>query len=238
MIGLRVSNDGGISRRQHAARLLGDYPNALRFRVRAVRDRAVPASFAVGTLRPVVILPGIYESWHYLRPIAERLNAIGHPVHVITMLGLNRAPIPATAALVHAQLVERGLTGVALVAHSKGGLVGKHVMAIDDHAAPGDAPRVDRLAAIASPFNGSAMARIAPNPALRAFLAADPVISALAAEHAVNERITSIFPRFDPHIPDGCVLEGARNIELPVVGHFRILLDPAVIDAVVEAVEA
>jgi pimeloyl-ACP methyl ester carboxylesterase len=221
-----------VGRRQHAARLLGDYPNALRFRMRAARDWAVPASFADGRLRPVVILPGIYESWHYLRPIAERLNADGHPVHVIPTLGLNRAPIPATAALVHAQLVERGLTGVALVAHSKGGIVGKHVMALDDREG-----RVDRLVAIASPFHGSGMARLAPNPALRAFLPGDPVIAALAAERAVNARITSIYPSFDPHVPDGCELEGARNIELPVIGHFRILLQPELIDAVREAVD-
>jgi triacylglycerol lipase len=221
------------TRRQHAARLLGDYPNALRFRVRAARAWAVPESFAEGRRRPVVILPGIYESWHYLRPIAERLNEEGHPVHVIPTLGLNRAPIPATAALVHAQLVERSLTGVAIVAHSKGGLVGKHVMALDDRDR-----RVDRLVAIASPFNGSAMARLAPNPALRAFLAHDPVISALAAERAVNERITSIYPSFDPHIPEGSALEGAHNVELPVVGHFRILLQPAVITAVLDAVDA
>ena len=221
-----------VTRRQHAARLLGDYPNALRFRMRAARDWAVPASFADGSSSPIVIIPGIYESWHYLRPIAERLNADGHPVHVIPTLGLNRAPIPATAAHVHAQLADRGLTGVAIVAHSKGGIVGKHVMVLDDREA-----RVDRLVAIASPFRGSAMARIAPNPALRAFLPADPVIAALAAELAVNARITSIYPSFDPHIPDGCVLEGARNVELPVIGHFRILLQPALVDAVREAVD-
>jgi len=98
--------------------------------------------------------------------------------------------------------------------------------------------RVDRLIAIASPFGGSAMARIAPNPALRAFLPTDPVIAGLAAERAVNARITSIYPSFDPHIPDGSALEGARNVEVPVVGHFRILLQPAVIAAVLEAVGA
>jgi hypothetical protein len=226
-----------VTRRQHAARLLGDYPNALRFRMRAARDWAVPASFADGSSSPVVIIPGIYESWHYLRPIAERLNADGHPVHVIPTLGLNRAPIPATAAHVHAQLADRGLTGVAIVAHSKGGIVGKHVMAVNDRSGGSDRQRVDRLIAIASPFRGSAMARIAPNPALRAFLPADPVIAALAAELAVNARITSIYPSFDPHIPDGCVLEGARNVELPVIGHFRILLQPALVDAVREAVD-
>ena len=232
-----MADPRAVTRRQHAARLLGDYPNALRFRMRAARDWVVPASFADGPLRPVVILPGIYESWHYLRPIAERLNADGHPVHIIPTLGLNRAPIPATAAHVHAQLVDRGLTDVALVAHSKGGIVGKHMMAVNDRARGSDRQRVDRLIAIASPFHGSAMARMAPNPALRAFLADDPVIAGLAAELAVNARITSIYPSFDPHIPDGCVLEGARNVELPVIGHFRILLQPALIDAVREAVD-
>jgi pimeloyl-ACP methyl ester carboxylesterase len=219
-----------MNRRQHAARLLGDYPNALRFRMRAVRDPAVPAAFAEGSLRPVVILPGIYESWHYLRPIAERLNAGGHPVHVIPGLGLNRAPIPATAARVHAELVERGLTGVAIIAHSKGGIVGKHIMTVEDQEG-----RVDRLIAIASPFAGSTMARLVPNAPLRAFLPDDPVIAALAAERAVNARITSIYPSFDPHVPDGSELEGARNVEVPVVGHFRILLQPAVVDAVLDA---
>jgi len=224
-----------MNRRQHAARLLGDYPNALRFRMRAVRERAVPASFAEGPLRPVVILPGIYESWHYLRPIAERLSASGHPVHVIPGLGLNRAPIPATAARVHAELVERGLTGVAIVAHSKGGIVGKHIMTIDDHADELGRRRVDRLIAIASPFTGSTMARLVPNAPLRAFLPDDPVIAALTAERAVNARITSIYPSFDPHVPEGSELEGARNVEVPVVGHFRILLQPAVVDAVLDA---
>lgn len=219
-----------MNRRQHAARLLGDYPNALRFRMRAVRDRAVPAAFAEGERRPVVILPGIYESWHYLRPIAERLNAAGHPVHVIPALGLNRAPIPATAARVYGRLVELGVSGAAIVAHSKGGIVGKHIMAIDDRDG-----RVDRMIAIASPFRGSTMARLVPQAELRAFLPDDPVIAALAAERAVNARITSIYPSFDPHVPDGSELEGAQNVEVPVVGHFRVLLHPAAIEAVADA---
>jgi hypothetical protein len=221
-----------VNRRQHAAQLLADYPNAVRIRIDAARDPAVPAAFESGTLRPVVILPGIYESWHYLRPIAERLSGAGHPVHVIPTLGLNRAPIPVTAARVWRELLARELRGVAIVAHSKGGLVGKHLMAIQDHEA-----RIDRLIAIASPFQGSAMARIAPTRALRAFLPQDPVIAALGAERTVNARITSIYPSFDPHIPNGSELEGADNIEVPVVGHFRILLQPYVIDAVLTAVE-
>ena len=47
-----------MNRRRHVAQLLADYPNALRFRVRAARDWAVPPAFASGERRPVVILPG------------------------------------------------------------------------------------------------------------------------------------------------------------------------------------
>ncbi|MFC5501903.1 esterase/lipase family protein [Lysinimonas soli] len=214
------------------AQLIGDYPNAMRFRVQSLRHWPVPDAFRRGDRRTVVILPGIYETWHYLRPVAEQVNARGHPVLVIPGLGLNRAPIGATASRVLDELVERGLHGVALVTHSKGGIVGKHLLALDDRDGV-----IDRLVAIATPFAGSSMARIAPTPGLRAFLPEDPVITALAAERTVNARITSIYPRFDPHIPDGCTLEGAENIELPVVGHFRILRHPALADAVVRAVE-
>jgi hypothetical protein len=98
--------------------------------------------------------------------------------------------------------------------------------------------RVDRLVTVATPFGGSKLARYTMGSTLRAFLPADPVILSLAAEEAVNARITSIYPRFDPNIPEGSRLEGARNIEVPIVGHFRILTAPQTIAAVIEAVEA
>ena len=213
--------------REHAILLAGDYPNALRFRWRALRNRRVPAAFSAGDGRPVLILPGIYETWHYLRPVAELLNADGHPVHVVPRHGLNGRPIPATAAEVARVIAERGLRDVVIVAHSKGGIVGKHLLAIDDTER-----RIDRVIAIASPFSGSTMARFVPVRGLREFLPDDALLGRLAGERAVNARITSIYPAFDPHVPQGSWLDGARNIELPVTGHFRILREPALLDTV------
>jgi triacylglycerol lipase len=219
-----------MRRRDHARHLLGDYPNAIRMRGLGLAS-AVPASYAGGTGRPVVIVPGVFERWNFLRPVANRLAEAGHPVHVVPELGVNAGPIPVVARRLGDFLAARDLRGVALVAHSKGGLVGKAAM-LDD--ADG---RIDRLVAVATPFSGSRMARLTLVPALRAFRPTHPDIRRLVAERDVNARITSIFPAFDPHIPEGSALEGATNVRLEVVGHFRVLEDPAAIDAVLAAVE-
>jgi pimeloyl-ACP methyl ester carboxylesterase len=220
-----------VRRRDHARHLLGDYPNAIRMRGLGLAA-PVPASYAHGTRRPVVILPGVFERWNFLRTVADRLAAAGHPVHVIPELKLNAGPIPAAAGRVNAFLASHELRGVALVAHSKGGLIGKAAMLEDADR------RIDRLVAIATPFQGSRMAHLTIVPPLRAFRPGHPVIRRLVAERDVNPRITSIFPAFDPHIPEGSPIDGGTNVRLDVVGHFRVLEDPAAIAAVLAAVDA
>jgi len=211
--------------------LLADYPWAVRARIGSLRDRPVPESYARGSLAPILLLPGVYETWHFLRPIADRLSAAGHPIAALPELGINRRPIAATAALVWAEVVRRDLRGVVIVAHSKGGLIGKHLLAIDDTE-----QRVDRMIAVATPFRGSQLARIAPNPALRAFRPRDSLIRSLDEEREVNARITSIYPVIDPHIPEGSRLPGARNVMVRVGGHFAPISHPRGIAAVVAEV--
>lgn len=200
--------------------------------LRPLPRSAAPAAYLRGSERSVVILPGVYETWHFLRPIADELNRRGHPIHVVEAMGRNRDPIPATAELVARELADLDLRDVALVAHSKGGLIGKHLLAYDDPDG-----RIDRLVAVATPFGGSRLARYAVGSTLRAFLPGDPVILSLARERAVNARITSIYPRVDPNIPEGSRLDGATNVELPLWGHFRILTATQALAAVVAAVE-
>jgi len=219
-----------VKPRQHVRHLLADYPNAIRMRGLGLAP-PVPASYAEGAARPVVLIPGVYERWHFLRPVADRLNAAGHPVHVLPELGINNRPIPRSAERVTSFIAARDLRGVALVAHSKGGLIGKAAMLEDSER------RIDRLVAIASPFSGSRLADFTLVPALRAFRPRHPVIRRLVAERDVNARITSIFPSFDPHIPEGSEIDGGTNVRLPVVGHFRVLEDPATAEAVLDAVE-
>ncbi len=199
----------------------------------ALLRRHPPTAFGTGDGTPVVLLAGVYEPWSLLRPSAQALSAAGHPVHVVAALGYNRAPIADAAATVMAYLVEHDLRSVVLVAHSKGGLVGKHVMVVDD--GDGGVDRVERLVAVATPFGGSTLAPLIPDPTVRALAPGAETIAMLGANLAVNARITSIFGDYDPHIPEGSRLEGATNVEIPVVGHFRLLADRRVIAAVVAA---
>jgi pimeloyl-ACP methyl ester carboxylesterase len=194
-----------------------DYGWAYRLRITLLRGHRDPARYARGNETPVLLLPGVYETWHFLESIGERLHARGHPVHVVPGFGRNLQPIPKMAELARHYVVEHDLTHVTIVGHSKGGLIGKTLMLSDE------GPRIDRMIAINSPFGGSDYARLVPITRLREFMPTHETIRSLAESAEVNARIISVYSQWDPVIPNGSELAGATNIELPVGGHFRIL---------------
>lgn len=208
-----------------------DYAYVAFWQVRGHILRGDAARQLSGDKVPVILLPGIYEPWQFMHPVASHLHAAGHPVHAVTALGYNRGSVSAMAELVAQYLRERNLTDVVLVAHSKGGLIGKYVMTL-----PESAPRVRQLIAVNSPFSGSVYAMFALLPSLRAFSPRNRTLNALRANLAVNSRITSIYGTFDPHIPGGSELVGATNVQLDVMGHFRILGDKRLLEAIDAAI--
>jgi hypothetical protein len=194
-----------------------DYGWSYRRRLGSLRGRD-PRLFATGNRRPVLILPGVYETWHFLEPVAEHLHDRGHPVHAVPTFGRNLRPIGEMAEIARDYLERTDLRDVAVIAHSKGGLIGKTLMISE-----GSRERVTTLVAINSPFGGSDYAHLVPLRALREFVPTHSTIVELAQSAEPNARITSIYSSWDPIIPNGSVLAGATNIELPVRGHFRIL---------------
>jgi len=219
--------------------------------------RRCPATFASGDpCKPaIVLLPGVYETWLFLEPAAQRLNALGYRVFAVPELGVNRRAIPESAAVVATTVAglayAHGFSQCILLAHSKGGLIGKHAM-LDAGAFPssdagttvpapagpasGGAVEILGLVAIGTPFSGSLYARYMISRTLRHFSPDDTVLMSLQAETDINAMVVSIYPEFDPHIPGGSALPGARNVELPVSGHFRTLRDKTVLAAVEHAV--
>ncbi|QUY62273.1 Putative hydrolase/acyltransferase [Gulosibacter molinativorax] len=201
-----------------------DYEYAARWQLRAALSRDRSDMYLEGTKAPVVIVPGVYEPWRFMTPLVESIHASGHPVHVLDPLGFNHRPVPEVGAQVERYLNAHDLKNVLLVTHSKGGLVGKYVMSGDE---AGD--RVAAMLAIATPFSGSKYARSMRMRSLRIFAPDDTTIITLAGQLPVNSRIVSVYSKFDPHIPEGSALPGARNVELPGGRHFRILERPEVV---------
>jgi pimeloyl-ACP methyl ester carboxylesterase len=205
-----------------------DYLTAAALQLGGMASGIDPRVYRSGTERPCIVIPGVYETWHFMRPIIEALHDRGHPVFVVTDLHHNRRPVLDSAELVTRFVAEHGLDDVFIAAHSKGGLIGKYAMLKLDPDR-----RLVRMVAIAAPFSGSRYADWAPNRTLRAFRASDPTTAMLAAENLVNDRILSIFGEFDPIIPESSVLPGAENVRLATGGHFNVLRHPETIAAVV-----
>lgn len=181
---------------------------------------------------PIILIPGIYERWHFMKPVADALHAAGYPVHVVQKLGLNRGSIDQMALRVRRYMDEQGIEQCVIVAHSKGGLIGKYLLAHHnrDHA-------IKRVIALNTPFSGSVYAYLTPLKSIREFTPTSRVVTELLANHLINGKVTSIYGRFDPHIPKGSHLEGAENIKLNVMGHFRIMSSKKVQRAVLQAVK-
>lgn len=214
-----------------------DYLYAGWQQARSVFRRRQPASFAAGdaALPAVVLLPGVYETWLFLEPLAKRLNARGHRVFAVPELSFNRMPVLRSAEVVAAAITrlaeQHGIGEIILLAHSKGGLIGKQLMLGEGGTTP-----VVGMVAIATPFSGSSYAQYFPSSTLRAFSPLDETLQLLQTQQQVNAHIVSIYSEFDPHIPAKSSLVGATNIELPLAGHFVLLGNKILGNAVERAV--
>ncbi len=109
------------------------------------RPRPEPRSWRDGSaeLAEVILLPGVYEHWTFLRPLGDALSAAGHRVRVVHGLGMNRRGVAETSERLGRALAARpaGPAGRVIVAHSKGGLIGKHLLVTSGaaHAAAAEA---------------------------------------------------------------------------------------------------
>jgi len=195
-----------------------------------VRGYDAKKYIVAGSKDTIILIPGIYEKWQFMKPIADLLHAHGHSVHVIESLGYNTSQIEVMAQRIQEYVESNHIERYNVVAHSKGGLIAKYMLGINGHA-------INKVITINTPFRGSIYAGLFPFKSIRLFLPTSALLVSLAKDMKSNNKITSIYSVFDPHIPGGSYLEGATNIQLKTGGHFRIINDSKVHEAILNNLE-
>lgn len=101
---------------------------------------------------PVVLVHGLFLGGWSMRRLARRLADRGFRPHCFDYDTVAQGPLPNARALLRC-LRRRAAPKVHVVAHSMGGLLLRHALALD-----GDVP-IDRCAMLGTPNRGSAVAR-------------------------------------------------------------------------------
>lgn len=188
---------------------------------------------------PVILIPGILGKWGFMKSLGDKISKMGHPVYIIPELGYNLFNIPESAKKLK-DVVEKidtnksNLKGVILVAHSKGGLIGKYLLANKN-----EDNKVLGLISIATPYSGSSMAKLLPLEPIKELDTDSKIILDLEKHNEVNNKIISICPEYDNHVwaEKGSRLDGAKNVEVNVHGHHKIIFDKKVEDVVLKSIE-
>jgi hypothetical protein len=183
---------------------------------------------------PVVIIPGIFSHWGFMKKIADAISLLGHPVYLVPELRYNLYNVPESSSFVSKVIQKENLKNVIFIAHSKGGLIGKYTMIHHN-----EEKRIIGMVSIATPYSGSAMTKILPIEPVKELHNDSILIKDLSSHTAVNKNIVSISPEFDYYVwaEKGSYLEGARNIIVNVHGHHTIMFDAGVIEKIKESIE-
>ncbi len=183
---------------------------------------------------PIILIPGHLEKWHFLKAIADPLSLKGYPVYEVGHIGYHTIAVHQSAELIRELIDEKKLKNVILIAHSKGGLVGKHLLAFNNSDGV-----IKKLITIATPWAGSHAARMVPHKIFHELRPQSETVNRLHAQKNINNKVVSIFGFFDNHVwpTKSCFLEGAKNIRVNTHGHHTILFTKETIDLVAKEVE-
>jgi len=193
----------------------------------------MPADRLAPGTHPILLVHGYGVSrgvWWLLR---RRLEAAGHTVATISLVpaytSIGKLE-PQLNARIEAVCAATGSQQVTLLAHSMGGLVCRSYLA--RHGVT----RVDKLITLASPHAGTELARIGLGRNAREMEPGSLWLRDMASE-TLKIPVISLRNPYDNYVTpqDNQRLPGARDIELPPVGHIAMLYDEQVANLVLDA---
>jgi len=192
----------------------------------------MPADRLLPGKKPILLVHGYGVSrgtWWLLR---RRLEAAGHSVATVSLTPPYTSMgklVPQLTQRIEEVCADTGSQQVTLVAHSMGGLICRSYLA--RHGIE----RVDRLFTLATPHAGSALCKIGFGQNSREMTPGSLWLRDMASE-SIRIPAVSLRNAYDNFVmpQNNQRLPGARDVELPAVGHIAMLYDERVFRILLE----
>lgn len=223
-----------LSPRRYAGMLLGEYlAFIVHFMLVLPFERLWMPADKLSPGRPTILLVHGYGCsrgvWWLIR---RRLEAAGYNVASVSLVPPYTSVgklVPQLHARIEAVVAATGAQQLTLIAHSMGGLVARSYLA--RHGIT----RVNQLITLASPHQGSELARIGMGQNAREMEPGSQWLRDMAAE-PVKIPFVSVRTTHDNYVmpQDNQRLPEARDVELAGIGHLALLLSGRTADLLIE----
>ena len=169
-----------------------------------------------------------------MKKLSDAISLEGHPVYIAPELGHNLKSVPTQSKIIEKIITDNSLQGVVIVAHSKGGLIAKHLL---NHSPV--SPQIKKIIAIATPFHGSHLTKYLVGKFFKELHPNSEIIQTLNSKCDLDNKICTITPTFDNHVwhPNQSKLPTASTNQLAKVrGHHKILFDSQTIKTILNLI--
>ncbi|MFA6005445.1 MAG: hypothetical protein WC775_03075 [Patescibacteria group bacterium] len=199
--------------------LLKEYVLIAQLHARALKIKTPPLAWKEGKKNPVLLFPGLSETFVSLLQLANFIHKLGHPIYVPSLLNTFNK-IKDLADTYANFIMENKLDNIVCISHSKGGVVAKYLM--DNF--PEINQRIKLSVSLSTPYQGSVFGYLYIN-SLSELIPNSAAIRKCMQCTENNGKIFALYPEFDNHVlPNrNLQLPQATNIKINVVGHTRIL---------------
>lgn len=199
-----------------------------------LRQRGAKPISAAAFRRPgapsIVMIPGVWEEWGVLTRWGSALYNAGYDVRYVPHMDRVLGPIDDLARDLLDWMEHERIDKTVIVAHSKGGLVGKRAMIIASDRFVG-------LVACGTPFRGAPLARLLPPASkMRDLTPENTDVTSLADDLPSNHKTVLIEATWDQNVPRIGVLPGAVHLTAPIKGHNALLGDKETAKLIAETV--
>lgn len=210
--------------------LLLEYALIAKLKIRSYLIRTPPSDWSQGGKGNVLLINGWTETWAFFLEIGDFANSLGYRVDVPEGVGRNREDIFVIAEKIESYIIEEDLTDIVIICHSRGGYPAK--LLLNDQEIN---KRIKKVIAVTVPFHGTKWRSLRIGN-LSSMIPDQVTLQKLRLDKD-NEKIISVRVSFDNHIIpfDSPILPGAENIEIPMVGHTRVLQSKELKDIIKKA---